>query len=163
VARIEETELPGIGVREEFVTGSGTRIGVITTRTGKRDLLLYDAADPDECSAVIPLDGDDSATLAGLLGASRSELIDDAVQRLPGLTIEWVKVAPASPLAGRTIGESEVRSRTGAYIIAMQSRDSGAVPAPGPDAVVVAGSLVVVVGTPEAVERLQALLQPPNR
>lgn len=163
MARIEETELPGIGVREEFVTGSGTRIGVITTRTGKRDLLLYDAEDPDECSSVIPLGAEDSATLAGLLGASRSELVGDAVQRLPGLTIEWVKVAADSPLAGRTIGESEVRSRTGAYIIAMQSRDGRAVPAPGPEAVVVAGSLVVVVGTPEAVEGLQDELRPPAR
>jgi TrkA domain protein len=159
VARIEETELPGIGVRQEFVTDGGTRLGVITTRGGRRDLLLYDADDPDECSNVVPLDGDDAATLAGLLGATRAEVVGDAVQRLPGMAIEWIRIAASSPLAGTSIGDSQIRTRTGAYIIAIQSGEH-AVPAPGPEAVLGAGAMVVVVGTPESVDALQGELQP---
>jgi TrkA domain protein len=159
MAQIEETELPGIGVRQEFLTDSGTRLGVITTRAGRRDLLLYDADDPDECSSVVPLGADDSATLAGLLGATRTEAVGDAVQRLPGLTIEWLRVSERSALAGSTIGAAEIRTRTGAYIIAIQHGEE-AVPAPGPEAVITPGALVVVVGTPQAVDRLQAELQP---
>ena len=47
MAEIDETELPGIGVRREFTTRGGMRLGVIATRTGSRDLLLYDRDDPD--------------------------------------------------------------------------------------------------------------------
>ena len=47
MADIEETELPGVGVRREFTTRAGMRLGVIQTRSGRRDLLLFDLDVPD--------------------------------------------------------------------------------------------------------------------
>ena len=44
---VQETKLPGIGVRHEFVTDDGNRLAVLSHRTGRRDLLIYDSADPD--------------------------------------------------------------------------------------------------------------------
>ncbi len=44
---IEETKLPGIGLRHDFVTHAGRRLGVVSHRDGERDLVVYDPADPD--------------------------------------------------------------------------------------------------------------------
>ena len=71
MADIEETRLPGLGVRREFLTSAGARIGVVTQRDGRRELLLFDERDPDECRASVTLDDDDSRALADLLGGSQ--------------------------------------------------------------------------------------------
>jgi TrkA domain protein len=44
---IQETALPGVGLRHDFTTRAGRQLGVVTHRTGRRDLLLYDRDDPD--------------------------------------------------------------------------------------------------------------------
>lgn len=71
MTRIDETLLPGIGIRHDFVTVSGARIGVITYRDGRRELLVFDDRDPDECRASVSLSEDDAHALADLLGGSQ--------------------------------------------------------------------------------------------
>ncbi|HWC25402.1 MAG TPA: hypothetical protein VG474_02360 [Solirubrobacteraceae bacterium] len=71
MTRIDETLLPGIGVRHDFVTAAGTRIGVITYRDGRRELVVFAEDDPDECSVSIALDEDDARALADMLGGSQ--------------------------------------------------------------------------------------------
>lgn len=44
---IDETLLPGIGVRHDLMTRQDTRVGDVAHRTGIRELLVYDQADPD--------------------------------------------------------------------------------------------------------------------
>lgn len=71
MARIEETRLPGIGLRHDLAIAEGTRIGVITYDAGGRELVIYDERDPDECRATLTLDEDDARALADLLGGSQ--------------------------------------------------------------------------------------------
>ena len=61
--RVEQTPLPGIGVRHDLVTSSGRTVGVVSHRNGRRDLVLYDVDDPDACLASIPLTDDEAARL----------------------------------------------------------------------------------------------------
>ena len=159
MTEIHETELPGIGVRQEFSTAGGSRIGVLTTRSGRRELLLYDEDDVDACRAVVHLEKEDSVVLADLLGTSLVADPAASLQRLEGLAIDWLTVATDSPVSGRTIGEARVRKSTGASIVAIV-KGSATNAAPGPDDVLEPGSVLVAVGTPEAVEALQALLSP---
>jgi TrkA domain protein len=42
---IQETTLPGVGLRHDFTTQRGHQVGVVSYRTGRRDLLLYDLLD----------------------------------------------------------------------------------------------------------------------
>ena len=42
---VTETPLPGVGVRFEFTSGAGERVGVLVHRGGRRELMVYDAAD----------------------------------------------------------------------------------------------------------------------
>jgi CPA2 family monovalent cation:H+ antiporter-2 len=61
---------------------------------------------------------------------------------------EWVKLPEVSPMHGRTIGELEVRTKTGASIVAIV-RDDLVIANPGPDERFKAGDLVGVMGTPD--------------
>jgi len=160
MADVSETLLPGVGVRHEFVTAGGERVAVLTHRTGRRELAIYDRADPDRCTAVLHLSHDDTRTLAELLGASPvSEAVSAVQQRLEGLAIDWVMIPAGSAVVGATIAEGTFRTRTGASIVAVV-RGTTSLPAPGPDHRFEAGDVVVAVGTTEGLAQLRDLLVP---
>ncbi len=156
---IQEVKLPGVGVRYEFETAEGKRIGVISHRTGMREIYVSRSQDPDEFTRVLGLSPDDARTLAELLGASRvSQQLADLQQRIEGLVIDWLPVRADSPYVGRTIGDAQIRSRTGVSVVAIVRGDE-AVPAPGPDARLDSGDYLVVVGTGRGVEQVVELLR----
>jgi len=155
---VSETPLPGVGVRHEFTTVQGERVAVLTHRTGRREIAVYDRQDPDACTTVLHLSHDDTRTLAELLGASPvSEAVAAVQQRLEGLAIDWVAVPSGSRLVGLTIAEGEFRTRTGASIVAVV-RGHMTLPAPGPDHRFEGGDVAVAVGTPEGLAQLRDLL-----
>jgi len=155
---VSETPLPGVGVRHEFVTAGGERVAVLTHRTGRRELAIYDQSDPDRCTAVLHLSHDDTRTLAELLGASPvSEAVSAVQQRLEGLAIDWVTIPAGSAVIQATIAEGAFRSRTGASIVAVV-RGGTTLPAPGPDHRFEAGDVAVAVGTTDGLAQLRDLL-----
>lgn len=164
---IRQTPLPGVGLRHEFTTRSGQRIGVVSHRTGRRDLVLYGAADPDAVRAGVALTVEESANLAELLGGTQlTASLADLQHSIEGLALDWVPVPPGSPFAGRSIAAAGVRSTTGVSIVAVlrpgaagQPAPAHAFPAPRPDFVLQAGDTVVVVGTAEGIEALVELLE----
>jgi len=72
---IEETRLPGIGLRHDFVTRTGRRLGIVSQRNGERDLVVYDPDDPDACSTSIVLSDEESDALAELLAPRASSSV----------------------------------------------------------------------------------------
>ena len=155
---VEQTALPGIGLRHDFTTRKGQRVGVVSHRTGRRDLVIYDADDPDAVCHVVKLNDEEADALAELLGAARLvEHLAALTQRIEGLAIDWLPIRPGSPYAGRAIADTQARSRTGVSIVAIV-RGDGAIPAPAPDAVLEPGDTLVVVGTAQGVKELSKLL-----
>ncbi|MFI5268613.1 MAG: cation:proton antiporter regulatory subunit [Chloroflexota bacterium] len=155
---IEEADLPGIGKRHDFQTQKGRRVGVVLHRGGRRDLLVYDARDPDSCSETVVLTIEEADALAELLGAPRIiERLAQLHEQVAGLVSEQLTLAAASPYAGRTLGDTEARSRTGASIVAVL-RSGTVIPSPTPDFRFEAGDSIVVVGTPAGVEAVAQLL-----
>ena len=154
---IQETNLPGVGLRHDFTTRAGRQLGVVTHRTGRRDLLVYDHSDPDACQEVIRLTDDEADALAELLGAARLVEHLAGLQRIEGLAIDWLPIRPGSPYAGRAIADTQARSRTGTSIVAIL-RGDGAIPAPTPDAGLEPGDTLVVVGTANGIKELSKLL-----
>ena len=117
---VEQTVLPGIGLRHEFTTHSGRRIGVVSHRSGRRDLVIYDAEDPDKASETIQLNEEEANALVELLGAPRIVQRLQALHRdVEGLVSEKVPVPPGSPYDGRPMGDARGRTRTGASIVAV--------------------------------------------
>jgi len=153
---IEETKLPGVGVRHEFTTAAGERVAVLTHRSGRREIAIYDRRDPDACHTVLHLDSDDTRSLTELLGGSQvSEVIGAVQQQVEGIAIDWITLTSG----GSTIADGQLRTRTGASVVAVL-RDGATIAAPGPEVQLLAGDVVVAVGTPEGLDQLRALLAP---
>jgi TrkA domain protein len=155
---IQETTLPGVGVRYDFTTRGDRQLGVVSYRTGRRDLLVFDPDDPDTSREVIRLSKEESDTLADLLGAARlTGHLADLQQQLEGLAISWLTIREDSPYAEGTIADTQARSRTGVSIVAVL-RGQTAFPAPEPSFAFQAGDTAVVVGTSAGVRTLTSLL-----
>ena len=155
----DRTILPGVGVRHDFVTRDGRRIGVITHHGGRRDLLVYSDADPDACQETLALHEEDSVALVELLGGSRvASSLHEMQQRVEGLAIDWVELQDKWWAAGRTVGDTELRRRTGVSVVAIVQGDH-AIPSPGPDQQLSVGDTVVAVGTPAGLKAASAILR----
>ncbi|WP_432503686.1 cation:proton antiporter regulatory subunit [Kineococcus arenarius] len=155
---LEETKLPGVGLRHDFTTARGRRIGVISTRGGERELLVYSQDDPDACHSVVDLDPDEAEVLAELLGQPRViERLARLREQIEGLATEGVYVEPGSPYEGRTLADAAIRTRTGASVVALV-RDGEVIPSPAPSQRFRAGDKIVVVGTQEGVRATAEVL-----
>jgi TrkA domain protein len=152
MADVSETTLPGLGVRYDFETSQGIRIGVLVRRTGRRDLLIYSRDDPDACTAELSLEPDDALALAELLGAPRiAEHLAAVQQHVEGLSIDWLVVEEGAEWAGMALRDARVRTNTGVSVVAL-IRGDGVIAAPGADDVLEPGATVVAVGSAEGLE-----------
>ena len=159
--KVTETDLPGVGVRFDLQTDAGRNVGVVAHQTGRRDLVIYDEQDIDRACESMELTEDEGHTLGELLGGSPVlEHLDDAVHRVEDLVISWITISAKSPLAGQTLGEATLRTRTGAGVVALVS-DSGSIPIPGGTERLEPGDTAVVVGVPSAVKAATRLLTRP--
>ncbi|MBQ1023207.1 cation:proton antiporter regulatory subunit [Micromonospora sp. C95] len=155
--RVEQTALPGIGVRHELVTESGRRLGVVSHRSGRRDLVLYDPDDPDASAADIPLTDDEAEALADILGASLMlGQLSGLREQAAGLLTEQIAIPAASPYVNRPLGDTKARTRTGASIVAVL-RDGEVNVSPAPSFRFAAGDVVVVVGTRHGLDAVTAI------
>lgn len=159
MANLNETQLPGIGTRAEFVTDEGRRVGVVRHHSGRRELFLCQPGDPDTTEVAVQLSEDEAHTLAdafGVVSVTTSE--GERTYQVEGLVFEWLEVAEDAAMVGRTIGEERIRTRTGASVVAVL-RDAGPVPAPDPQFTIAAGDMLVVAGTAEGVAAVRELIR----
>ncbi len=158
---VEETRLPGIGLRHDLVTASGRRIGVVSQSTGARHVVLYDEVDPDAAAATVELTAEEADAVAELLGAPRiTERLSRLREQVSGLATEGVPILPGSPYVGATLGDTALRTRTGASVVAVL-RAGEAIASPRPDFRFQAGDRLIVVGTADGVARVRDLLRSP--
>jgi len=156
---IEETPLPGIGVRRELRLASGRRVGVVTHRDGLTELILSRVDDPDACAASIPLSAEEAAALGSLLGSAQLIARLSAEQEnVSGVTTHQILIRKGSRYAGLPLGDTQMRTRTGTSIVALL-RDDDVIGSPRPDEVLHVGDLVVIVGTDEGLAEAAAILQ----
>jgi len=158
MTEINETRLPGVGVRHDFACLGGDRVGVVSHHSGSRELVIYDRDDPDAVRTSLRLSGEEARLLGELLGgASITASLEDLRQQVQGLAIDWLPISGRSRYAGRKLGDTELRSRTGVSIVAIVRNDT-AIPAPGPDQDLRGDDVAVVVGTPEGIDEAARLL-----
>ncbi|MEO3868007.1 cation:proton antiporter regulatory subunit [Nonomuraea sp. B12E4] len=155
---VEQTALPGIGLRHDFTTRKGQRVGVVSHRTGRRDLVIYDKDDPDRACQTVKLNDEEADALAELLGAPRIVARLNALhQQVEGLVSVQLPIPEGSPYSDRPMGEARVRTRTSASIVAVV-RGGRVFASPGPEFVFAAGDVVVVVGSEDSTAEVADIL-----
>ncbi|WP_313675421.1 cation:proton antiporter regulatory subunit [Mycolicibacterium sp.] len=156
---VNETLLPGVGLRYEFDNADGDRIGVIAHRKGHFEVLVYASKDPDRARRVFRLTEREAEAMAQILGAPRMvESYADLTKEVPGLDAGQVEVGSHSPYAGRPLGDTQARTRTGASIVAVV-RDEQVLASPGPDEMLHAHDVLVVIGTADGIVAVRQLVE----
>lgn len=156
---VDETDLPGIGRRKDFVTASGRRIGVVELREGTTELIVSAWDDPDTCQASIPLTSDEANALGNLLGAQHLAMkLTEEHKDVPGIVTRQFSISADSPFQNQPMGKACIRTRCGVSIVAIM-REGEVVPSPGPDVVLHPGDLLVAVGTQEGLDQAADILR----
>lgn len=152
------TPLPGVGVRKEFrLRGARRWIGVIERADGTIELIMGRPGD-SEAADRISLSGAEAAVLANLLGAPQLVArLREEHGTLGGVVTRQVPVPAASPYDGRVLGDTRMRTRTMTSIVAVM-RAEQVIASPGPDLTLIAGDVLVVVGTGDGVAAAAAIL-----
>lgn len=159
MTRIEKIELPGLGVRFEFTTSDGYRVGVVHHRLGWRELFVGSPKDPDASRVTVHLTEDEAHDLVDMLGGSQVVAdLSQLQQRVEGLAIDWIPLEPGHQAAGGTIGDTRMRTRTGVSIVAVL-RGETAHPAPDPNFELEGGDTLVLVGTAEGIKQAAQILR----
>ncbi len=157
---LERTPLPGVGVKYAFTTAAGQRGAVIVHLDGRRDVVGYDSANPEEARVVLELAGTEPRTVADLLGMPLiTDHFDELTPPLDGVETMRMPVAVDSPFEGRRLGDTRARTRTGASIVAVV-RDDRVIPSPGAEFTLRAGDSLVAVGDTGSLARLRELFAP---
>lgn len=156
IPRVRATGLPGVGVRYDLTTREQRQLSVIAHRDGSRSLNVYRADDPDACAQSLHLTPDESTALVdALMPAHHSPGVLHTTDL--GLIAERIPVTGSSHWNGRVLGDTRMRTVTGASIVAVLRR-TGAVPSPGPDFRLAGGDTLIVIGTREGVDAAAVIL-----
>ena len=144
---LQETRLPGVGVKYTLRLDDGGRIAVILHNDGKRELYWFRHAHDDEPRAVITLDDDEARQLGAVIGGAyeRPQIVEDLEMALGELQIEWTPVPDDSPWIGKTLAESAFRAKAGITVIAIL-REPEPVTGAQPTDTIERGDTLVTVG-----------------
>ncbi|MHA6794269.1 cation:proton antiporter regulatory subunit [Pseudonocardia bannensis] len=158
---VNEVLLPGVGLRYEFDTAEGNRIGIVARRDGRFEVVDYDRRDPDRSRLLLRLTEEEADAVAEILGAPRiAERFADLTREVPGLSAGQVEVAADSRYVDRPLGETRARTRTGASIVAIV-RGEAVIASPSPVEVLRAKDVLVVIGTPDGIAGVDRIIHAP--
>ena len=155
---LQETLLPGVGVRYELQTRSGQLLGIVVQREGGAEISVYDRRDPDRAQDVFRLSAEEADAVAEVLGAPRlTQRFADLSREVPGLQSARFTIAAGSPFDGRSLGDTRARTLTGCSIVAIV-RDADVVPSPTPADLLRAGDVLVAIGSTTGLDQLDRRL-----
>jgi TrkA domain protein len=155
---VKEVLLPSIGVRYEFISHAGERIGIIARRSGDFEIVRYGRDDPDQARPVFRLTDEEADVVAQILGAPRiAERFTKLTREVPGIDAGQVHIRPGSPFVDRPLGDTRARTRTGASIVAIVRNDD-VLASPGPAEILRADDLLVVIGTESGITGVEHIV-----
>lgn len=149
--QIERRELPGVGAGYTLHTSEGQLLGVISHRSGRRELLLYSVDDPDDVDRSVALSPAEAQQVAELLHPVTT--IDHLTQlgRQSGIAVAGLSVTAGSPYDGRRLGDAV--TGTGATAIAI-IREEQTISRPDAGQVLAGGDILITAGTHGAIGAL---------
>ncbi len=155
---VTEILLPGVGVRYELDIAAGERLGVVSYRDGRFELVRYGPDDPDSSTSLVLLTSGEADTVAEIMGAPRiTERFADLTREIPGLASATVDVHEQSRFDGRPLGDTQARTRTGASVVAIV-RGEDVIASPTPQETLRGGDSLVVVGTDSGIQGVRTIV-----
>jgi TrkA domain protein len=150
--QIREATLPGIGKKYVMPLREGGNVAIIVKPDGERQVYHFEAEQDRPCD-VVTMDPDEAQQVANLLGKPMLQVpdLEKLELALGGLEIEWVKLDDDSPLMGKTLGSTRLRTQTGASVIAIM-RGGQAIANPSIDTAFAKGDTVLLIGSHEQCE-----------
>lgn len=156
---VTEILLPGVGMRYEFTTAAGQKVGVIIHRDGMTEIIGFRGDDPDAAKLLLELTGSEADIVSEILGGLRfSRSLADLTREIPGLHTEPIRIPAVSSFAGKTLGETHCRTITGASVVAVV-RGEDVISSPGPDQILLAGDTIIVIGTRTGIHQVMELVR----
>jgi voltage-gated potassium channel len=141
---------------------------VLSARALNPDLFIVARGRSQDSQAKLARAGADRVVNPQSIGGTRmaafvlrphvAEFLDVVMhERSLEFRLEEVPVTADSPLAGRSLGESELRSRTGALVLALRDAQGGFRTNPRSDTVINPGEVIIAIGTQAELDALVAL------
>ncbi|MCK8601799.1 cation:proton antiporter regulatory subunit [Desulfoferrobacter suflitae] len=158
--KVKTSDLPGIGKSYAMETAEGARVVIVIHHHGHREVYYFQDSDRDEPDFNIHFSDEEARQLGTiLLGVDYQPVADDRLELLlKSIRVDWLKVQPGSCLAGKSILESQIRSRTGSTVIAIQRGDR-MIGSPDVDEVILPGDILMSIGTRDQTRTLESLCQ----
>jgi TrkA domain protein len=146
---VYEADVPGVGRKFELDIGDGSRAVVLLHHDGRVEVFRRPSEDADS-EKVFDLTSQQANRLGSILEGAYFEAVDtdDLAVPLGDAILEWVDIDEGSGVAGRTLGELDLRQETGVSVIAVQ-RGGETVANPDADFQVEVGDILVTLGTRE--------------
>jgi len=140
---------------------------VLSAKSLRSELPVIARANEFEAREKLRLAGADRVVSPQLVGAHRlaalaaeprlDEFVDVILHgKLMELRIEGFEIDDRSKLSGRTLRETDIRSISGAQVLALESPGGDIVFNPDPEVMIRPGHTLIAIGSSEQVERLRA-------
>ncbi|NYT06474.1 MAG: cation:proton antiporter regulatory subunit [Methanomicrobiales archaeon] len=145
--------LPGIGTKYELETDHGDALAIVYLENGSIQLYASPGRRGEACAVELtpPESRRIGSVLTGAIMEAEEEGIEIAFAALADLRISIHTYIVGHAIAGRCIAELQIRSRTGATVIAVSRGEQHTIN-PSPDFTFEQGDTVVVIG---GVDQLQ--------
>jgi voltage-gated potassium channel len=143
----------------------------LSARAAKPELTIVARASDEDAERKLKLAGADRVVLpyatagqvmANLVLRPQVTAFLDTVTTATGsdLQLAEIEVRRTCPAAGRTIRDLRIRHETGAIVIALRKRDGTFDTTPEPDVQIDVGDVLIGVGSPDEIRRLEDLFAP---
>ncbi|WP_323174751.1 TrkA C-terminal domain-containing protein [Natrialba sp. PRR66] len=160
---IYEGDLRGIGRKFEIKLDESEIYVIIIHNNGRREVYRKDSPDTDG-EKIMDLSDHEARVMGTILeGAYFQPIRTDSTeaQLSEDIIIEWWTLTNESPILGQTLGEAELRSRTGVTISAI-IRGDDVISNPDPNTTFHAGDKLVAIGSSDEQDSLEQLLYSTN-
>lgn len=155
--RVFETELPGVGRRYTLTFPAGGEFVIVVHNDGRRRTYWREESNSDS-DPLFETTEAQARKIAEIFDGTYFHPVDEDLEdAFEDARIKWIEVSQTSPLANRSIRETQLRSRTGVSILAIQRGDR-TLSNPDPDTAIQTGDTLVVVGEDEAYDTLEETL-----
>jgi len=143
----------------------------LSARTARPDLMIVARASDEDAAKKLQLAGADRVVqpylaagrvMANLMLKPQVTAFLDVVTTAsaPDLRFEEIEVTSTCGQAGKTIRDLNIRSETGALIVALRKRDGTFDTTPTPEVTLEVGDVMIAAGTPDELRSLEDLFAP---